>query len=202
MRFVRVPRPFFRNPAKFMVRREARLIAMLYSATYITANLSETHGVSKLATVTPVNMGLCIVKDKAFAAMFGTRAPIALPLACYGLFAARDLMTVGASFNAPKKLSEKVQAHLPVKKEAADVFSQLALPVGVQMLSTPLHVLALDLYNRPGKKATPAQRGSLLRSVYWQTTFTRMARILPAFGVGSMLTGAVRGSLLGRFGGD
>jgi hypothetical protein len=37
--------------------------------------------------------------------MFGTREPSKLPLSTLFLFGVRDSMTIGASFNAPKYLS-------------------------------------------------------------------------------------------------
>jgi hypothetical protein len=59
-----------------------------------------------------------------------------------------------------------------------------------QVLSTPLHLLGMDLYNRPG--ATAESRREFAVREYAKTTLARMARVLPAFGAGGVLNKIVR----------
>lgn len=58
----------------------------------------------RLFTVTAVNMSAGVAKDAAFAKMFGAGGakPPPVPLASFGLFAGRDLLTIGAGFILPK----------------------------------------------------------------------------------------------------
>lgn len=55
------------------------------------------------------NMGAGIAKDRAYARMFGTVAPRALPSVSYLYFFSRDLVTVGGSFNMPTPASLALQ---------------------------------------------------------------------------------------------
>ncbi|RUS27691.1 hypothetical protein BC938DRAFT_482868 [Jimgerdemannia flammicorona] len=98
-------------------------------------------------------MVLCIHKDRAFTRTFGLTAARPLPTATYALFASRDALTVGASFNAPELLSSYLQRTGTVtERRRADAIAQLACPAGVQFLSTLVHLLGLNLYNRPGHR--------------------------------------------------
>ena len=73
----------------------------------------------------------------------------------------------------------------------ADVTATIACPIGVQLLSSPLHTLALDLYNRP---AATHRAGFVLGM--WPATFlARAARIVPAYSIGALINRAVRESL-------
>lgn len=53
-----------------------------------------------------------------------------------------------------------------------------------QTLTTPCHLIALDLYNRPGENI--ASRLGFLRREYVKTCCARFLRILPAFGFGGI----------------
>jgi hypothetical protein len=158
-----------------------------------------------------------IRKDIAFARLFGSRPPSALPLPSYGLFALRDAHTVGASFLLPPIVAEwfmrqgwfekrshaevgrpcvPTHTHTPTGSPSpvpplrpsprlgvaltngwtspppslhvphtlvCQVAAQLVSPAAVQFLSTPYHLLALDLYNRPGATVTWKDRVALIR---------------------------------------
>lgn len=70
----------------------------------------------------------------------------------------------------------------------------MAAPAAMQLLSTPLHLWGLDLYNRPrgGGRARTVARNWLGSSV------ARMARVVPAFGVGGVVNARVRRGLMER----
>ena len=106
-----------------------------------------------------------------------------------GLFATRDTMTILASFTLPGILSTKMQDS-GYTKGTSDVLSQLLTPVSMQILSTPLHLLGLNLYNR--EVATSQERIKFIGQEYVKTTLARMARIFPAFGVGGVINKSVR----------
>ncbi|RQM11951.1 hypothetical protein DD237_007204 [Peronospora effusa] len=160
--------------------------------TYMAANAVDSvceyietdNQMPKFIGTTAVNMSLCIAKDRAFARMFGVIAPAAFPLASIGLFAVRDSMTCAASFNAPKVLAKKIEDNKLMDKSNAGTFAQLICPAAVQFISTPLHLLGLDLYNNKGHTMT--QHASLVRREYVKSVLARVGRIGPAFGVGGV----------------
>ncbi|CEG38829.1 uncharacterized protein PHALS_08880 [Plasmopara halstedii] len=192
---------FLKNPLRFIGKREFHLIFGLYTATYATANivdsvceLADTDSqMPKFFGTTAVNMSLCIAKDRAFARMFGVIAPGAFPLASIGLFAVRDSLTCGASFNAPKVLAKKLEDNQLMEKSSASTFAQLICPAAVQFVSTPLHLLGLDLYNNKGHAVT--QRIGFIQREYVKSVLARIGRIGPAFGIGGVGNSYVRNTL-------
>lgn len=145
----------------------------------------------KFLATTVFNMGLCIYKDKQFTRMFGASASRPLPKLCYFLFAARDSLTIAASFNAPPYVSAFLQnSSWATPEKTANVIAQLFSPAVVQFASTPVHLYALDLYNRP--TATWPMRGQLIRKEYFKSTLARVGRIGPAFGIGGVGNSFVR----------
>ncbi|KAE8906793.1 hypothetical protein PF005_g2354 [Phytophthora fragariae] len=192
---------FLKHPLRFVGKREFHLIFGLYTATYVTANVVDSvcefaetdNQMPKFIGTTAVNMSLCIAKDRAFARMFGVIAPTAFPLASIGLFAVRDSMTCGASFNAPKVLAREIEGKGLMDKANASTFAQLVCPAAVQFLSTPLHLLGLDLYNNKGHAA--AQHVNFVRREYFKSVLARVGRIGPAFGIGGVGNAYFRNSL-------
>ena len=83
-----------------------------------------------------------------------------------------------------------MQEDLKFGKTSADTLAQLITPVSMQILSTPLHLLGLDIYNR--ESAVSKERVSFIQQEYVKTTLARMARIFPAFGVGGVVNKYVR----------
>eukprot|EP00608_Synchroma_pusillum_P009013 CAMPEP_0198423758 /NCGR_PEP_ID=MMETSP1452-20131203/3352_1 /TAXON_ID=1181717 /ORGANISM="Synchroma pusillum, Strain CCMP3072" /LENGTH=299 /DNA_ID=CAMNT_0044144079 /DNA_START=36 /DNA_END=933 /DNA_ORIENTATION=- len=181
------------TPHKAFMLPEFRWVWGLYWNTYATANTVDTAcqqlGVDprlpKFAIVTIVNMTHCIAKDRFLTRTFGSSAvPRPLPLMSYLLFAMRDSLTIAASFNAPKIVSQWLQDKHAVAKSTADTTSQLACPCAVQFVSTPLHLLGLDIYNNP--VSSPAGRALVVRRFYLESALARIGRIGPAFGIGGV----------------
>jgi hypothetical protein len=73
-------------------------------------------------------------------------------------------------------------------------------PAGVQILSTPLHLLGLDLYNRPrgaaGEGLGWRERWRVVRRDWFGASLARMGRVVPAFGVGGVVNAGVRRRML------
>jgi hypothetical protein len=65
----------------------------------------------------------------------------------------------------------------------------------VQLISTPMHLLGLDLYNR-GKGVTWGDRWSIVKKNWGVSAVARMCRIVPAFGVGGVVNMKVRKNLM------
>ncbi|KAI5841156.1 hypothetical protein DFP73DRAFT_136652 [Morchella snyderi] len=195
----------FTSPHKFIFSKPFALIYLTYCGTYLSANTvdtvasirdgtdirSVTAGPEKFATTSIVNMSLGLVKDRSFARMFGTGSPRPVPAPTFVLFAARDAMTIFSSFNVPPLLAPYMPQDMLMKPES---WAQFIAPASCQILSTPLHLLGLDLYNRGniGWK----ERCKMIKTNYFPSAMARMCRILPAFGLGGVTNATVRRSLL------
>jgi hypothetical protein len=180
-----------RNPVRVFMAHDNRALFIVYGSTYVTNKsmvaTSEYQGWSPLLpvllTTTVVNTVLGIVKDRYLAQMFGSGIPN-FPNTSYGLFTARDMIIVGSSFNLPPYLSPVLQDQFHMKKGLADTVAQLACPGIAQIFATPIHILGLDMYNRPGITWSERFDGLLdksLKPLKW-----RMIRQIYVFGVGSI----------------
>eukprot|EP01024_Parvocaulis_polyphysoides_P024516 TRINITY_DN22453_c0_g1_i2.p1 TRINITY_DN22453_c0_g1~~TRINITY_DN22453_c0_g1_i2.p1 ORF type:complete len:282 (-),score=25.90 TRINITY_DN22453_c0_g1_i2:367-1212(-) len=196
---------FTRRPQNFYRRPELWMIFGVYSATYFSANFLDSIGdmkkeeqkTAKFVTTTAVNMSASIAKDRAYAQMFGTTAPRALPLTSYGCFAVRDSITIAAAFTLPKKIAKNMHEQYGWSYGTCHTIAQLACPVAVQVVTTPWHLLALDCYNRDGVPFM--ERVRLIRSEVVKSTVARMGRIFPAFGVGGVSNKYFRDNLKTKF---
>ncbi|KAL7751324.1 hypothetical protein RI367_003184 [Sorochytrium milnesiophthora] len=196
----------FRRPLTFARQPSFLLVWIVYTGTYITANTIEsmyTHynkpwALPKFLGTSAANISLMLWKDRAFTRWFGTTQPRPVPLPSFALFAARDAMTMGASFTLPNTVSQQLRQASPgVSKGQADFLAQLLLPCAMQVVSTPMHLTALDLYNRPN--CTAPQRYAFVRQQYFAALGARIGRILPAYGVGGNLNRALRTQLKSQF---
>ena len=85
----------------------------------------------------------------AFAKMFGAGEPRPVPKKSLALFTVRDAATVATSFVFPKPVGKILKDKFPnLTDEEARAAAQLICPVTVQAFTAPIHLLALDLYNR------------------------------------------------------
>ncbi|GAB1744094.1 hypothetical protein NU219Hw_g1126t2 [Hortaea werneckii] len=197
----------FTRPHRFLTSKPFAIIFMVYSGTYLTANTLDTFkaslagkpastvtsGPSKFAATSTANLSLGLYKDSQFTKMFGTvSSPRAVSPLTYGLFAIRDCLTIFASFNLPPLIAP----NLPLSDVAQQYVSrasaaQFLAPAAVQLISTPFHLLGLDLYNRNG--GTPLHdRMRKVRLDWLKSSFARMGRIVPAFGVGGVVNNRLR----------
>ena len=180
------PAYFLRNPAFLMIWG-------VYSGTYCVANSVEA--VCERSHNSPVypkfigssvaNVTLSVLKDKAYARMFGVGDPRPLPLKSYGLFAARDSMTILASFTLPPILGKVFAKQFDMELQTANNIAQLFTPCAMQLFSCPLHLHGLDLYNR--NEATSQARWAFIKQEYIKTSAARIARIFPAYGIGGVI---------------
>lgn len=203
-----------RRPQTLILSKPFALICMLYGGTYFTANSVDTlsatvknhpasrttSGTAKFAASSGANVGLCLIKDQAFARMFGSGPPRPVPLPSYALFTLRDCLTIFASFNVPPLLgpvlSEKLGEEMN-KRLSGQTIAQFLAPACVQLVSTPMHLLGLDLYNR-GAKLGWEDRWKAVRKNWAISTAARVCRIVPAFGVGGVVNQNVRKTLMNK----
>ena len=188
----------FSNPVYFLKQPSFLFIWGVYSGTYIVANSIEaicqrnetSSFYPKFVGSSVANVTLSVLKDKAFAKMFGTGEAKPMSLKSMGLFATRDSMTILASFSLPGLISTHMQRDMDMSAVKADALAQLFTPVTMQIFSTPLHLLGLDMYNR--STASGTERKEFIQREYIKTTLARMARIFPAFGIGGIVNKEVR----------
>lgn len=213
-------RTLLRRPQSLLFSKPTALIFCLYGGTYLTANTVDTFsstahnrpasavtaGTTKFAASSAANIGVCIYKDQVFVRLFGPPGaiPRPVPMASYGLFALRDCLTIFASFNVPPLLGPYLDTKMSeeVKKRMSGVYAaQFMAPAAVQFISTPLHLLGLDLYNRPasgpaGTVVSLRDRWDLVRKNWAISSVARICRIVPAFGVGGVVNMKVRKNLM------
>jgi hypothetical protein len=189
---------------------------MLYGGTYLTANTLDTitstvknkssshvtHGTLKFAASSTANIGICLFKDQAFAKLFGPGGPPRpVPLPSYALFTLRDCLTIFASFNVPPLLGPVISRNMSRQLEksmSGQTIAQFLAPAAIQIVSTPMHLLGLDLYNRDKKGVTWGDRWQIVRKNWAVSAAARMCRIMPAFGVGGVVNAKLRKNLMAR----
>lgn len=206
------------RPHHFLASRPFRLIFMLYTGTYMSANsldtvtsttrrpppsLEQEHysaahvtsGSSKFATTSATNLSLCVYKDNQFTKLFGASSSRPVPRMTLALYGLRDMLTVFASFNVPPLLAPQIPLSESMQKYVSQASAaQFIAPAAVQIFSTPLHLLGLDLYNRPGVSA--ADRMSRVVRDWGKSCAARICRIVPAFGVGGVVNNGVRRTMM------
>lgn len=189
----------------------------LYFGTYFTANsidtissvrtstpyTATTAGTTKFVATSTSNLALCLYKDNQFTQLFGSSgAKRPVPLPTFALFTVRDCLTIFASFNLPPLFAPRIEAYMgdEVKKYvAAASVAQFVTPAAIQFVSTPLHLLGLDLYNRPAAQVGgPDGRVGQVVKNWAKSAFARIGRIIPAFGVGGVVNTKTRHALMGR----
>ncbi|PSS16647.1 hypothetical protein M430DRAFT_102989 [Amorphotheca resinae ATCC 22711] len=207
---------FLLRPHNLLFSKPFGLICMLYGGTYFTANTLDTitstvqnkpsslvtSGTTKFAASSTANIGLCLFKDQAFARLFGPGGPPRpVPLPSYVLFAFRDCLTIFASFNVPPILGPVISRNMSTeiqKSLSGQTIAQFLAPASVQIISTPMHLLGLDLYNRGGKEITWGDRWAIIKKNWSVSAVARICRIVPAFGCGGVVNAKVRKGLMGR----
>jgi hypothetical protein len=106
-------------------------------------------------------------------------------------FLLRDAITIFGSINLPPMLSPLLADSYfasPAMKMAA---LQLSVPILSQVVATPVHLLALDLYNNPQREGSRSRVEGMKRSLA-PTTAMRCSRIVPAFGIGLVVNTGLR----------
>ncbi|OQE38973.1 hypothetical protein PENCOP_c007G07739 [Penicillium coprophilum] len=225
------------QPATFLTSRPSLLVWSLYTATFATANASETilskwypqidhaiAGMTTFASTFIVNSSVGIWKDVKFAQLFGhsntnlaatnntvtpspTPTPASatstsnttaspktarsigrtrIPVATYSAFLVRDALTIFGSFSLPAMVSTSIPDSIASQEYLKILIAQLAIPASIQLISTPIHLLGLDLYNRPQVMPTKDRISRVSRD-WIGASLLRMCRIIPAFGIGGFV---------------
>lgn len=109
-----------------------------------------------------------------------------IPMSTYSAFLIRDGLTIFGSFSLPAMISASIPDSVASAGYLKILIAQLAIPASIQLISTPIHLLGLDLYNRPTALPAP-DRFSRVSRDWIGASLTRMCRIIPAFGLGGFV---------------
>ncbi|RKL44312.1 hypothetical protein BFJ72_g4045 [Fusarium proliferatum] len=191
---------------------------LVYFGTYATANMFDSFDAvqydcdpsivcsspAKFAATTTVSSGLSIFKDAYFSRM---SCGMSTPLLSYALFTLRDAVTIYASFNLPTMIAPKLAefpfasitpfANIFQSDDARLKMAQLFMPAASQIVSTPIHLLGLDVHARQ-VRMTIKDRISVIRRYTGFATPLRMIRVLPSFGIGSVANTGFRRNMMTR----
>lgn len=197
-----------KRPRHFVFQLPFGLIWSLYAATFAVANgtdsictemKSSATGILTFVSTTLVNVPMAVWKDVRFAQIYGinqaaTQAQVVQPApvqnravarTATAIFLLRDCVTIFGSFTLAPKLSAAIPDSFATHPQAKPIFTQLTMPVLTQLVASPLHLLALDLYMR--QHSVPFTDRLVQSQKYLpSTTAVRCIRIIPAFGVGCL----------------
>ncbi|KAJ5300613.1 uncharacterized protein N7443_005615 [Penicillium atrosanguineum] len=189
------------QPSTFLTSRPALLVWSLYTATFATANASETllekvypkvdHAIASMTTfastfVVNSSVGIWKDADKPPPKTVRTIGRTKIPLATYSAFLLRDGLTIFGSFTLPSIVSTAIPDSVASQDYLKILIAQLAIPASIQLISTPIHLFGLDLYNRPQVMPTKERLARISRD-WVGASLLRMCRIIPAFGIGGFV---------------
>lgn len=179
-------------------KRPFGVMLLVYSSTYSTANLVELfckknkidYKIPTLIATSTVNICTIAYKDKEYARMFNNVHNI-FPKKSLGLFAIRDMLTISSSFVYKKDFTTWLHKYMP--NNTADLIASITLPIAAQIISTPLHILAIDIYQRPFYNFS--DRIQNIKVMYKSVCIGRVIRVLPAFCLGGFINDMLRNRL-------
>ena len=187
------------QPRTFFGGLSFRLTFAVYFGTYAVANLSELfldvkriqndeqRKQGKVAASAVANISLLAWRDSVFARVYGsgTNNNMKTPYRTLGLFAARDACTMYATFYLAPRAAQYLRTERGWEKNTAELSMALGIPALSQFATAPLHIHAMDYFNRPQASVTFTDRMATIFHEFHTVAFARGLRILPAFGIGS-----------------
>lgn len=192
------------TPHKFFLSKYFGWIYYVYFSTYTANNCIDSlckiykvnDVIPKLFGVTAVNMFVSITKDAAFAKYFGTKPPSRIPLLTYMIWFVRDMLSIASAFILPERLSKVLQKRGQVKSKS-DVYSQFSVPIGMQVILLPIHLLGLDIYNN--NQSALGERGKRIFKNYLPSLPLRFLRMASAYGIGGISNKSFRSQLIKKY---
>lgn len=192
------------GPAKFLATTGVNLGLCIYKDARFAGLFGAGAGSSPIAAgstatvhgtkLSPVSTATTIANTLSAHPLSASAIKRRVPRTSLLLFALRDSLTVFASFNIPPILG-------PIL--GSQNVAQFLAPASVQIASTPVHLLGLDLYNRrsgdtgtKGERIGWQDRWGRIRRDWAGATLARIGRVVPAYGAGGVVNGAVRSWLL------
>lgn len=173
------------------------VMTIVYGTTYLTANLTDVACPSaKDALTSAVNCSLVAWKDREYARLY-LGASRSFPMLSYLFFGLRDGLTIVSSFRLKHRARHWLQEEHDFAHHHAELIASLVVPASAQFVSAPLHIIGVDLCDRP-HNTTFTDRLDAVRRGYASVCAGRVLRILPAFGLGGCVNDFVREAVLGH----
>lgn len=181
-----------RHPVKFLRGPMFRWVLSVYGTTYFVNNLFDSYkehyktdvAFEKWIGSSAVNSTASMFKDKAFASLYGVATNTApVPVASYVAWGARDLISMAFFVSLPPLVGKEIAKYTGNERSGYYV-AQFMMPLVLQFLTSPIHLIGFDLYNNPNN--TPAQRVAFLKKDYMKNVTTRMLRMMVPWSIGSI----------------
>lgn len=180
-----------KSPIQFIKSPQFYWIWIVYGGTYVAVNLTSSAceytrtdpALPKWAASFSFNTTSCIAKDRAFAVLFGTRAASSVPLGSYGAWLGRDFISMAFFFTLPPIVGKQL-AQFTGSDKSGYYVAQFGLPLVLQTVTTPVHLLGYDIYNNPSN--TVKQRIAFMARDYWKNVTIRMVRMAPPWSIGTI----------------
>jgi hypothetical protein len=171
------------------------IMNIVYSATYCTANLTELyckknnidHKIPTLINTSIVNILAISYKDAVYSKLLKNKL-VKFPIQSNILLATRDMLTITSSFIWKKDIINYLDRYMMHSK--SEIISSILLPSFIQIFSTPIHILAIDIYENP--KSSFNERFDNIKKCYRTILSGRVMRAIPAFGVGGFINDMLR----------
>jgi predicted nucleic-acid-binding protein len=181
------------NKSKFI--KPLVLMNVVYCSTYCTANLTELYckknnidyKLPTLFSTSFVNILTISYKDMIYSKLLKNTL-VTIPLRSKFLLAMRDIMTINACFIWKKDLINYLDKYMMHNK--SEIISSIFVPSTIQIISTPIHILAIDIYEKPYSNFV--ERLKNIKLCYKSVLFGRIFRAIPAFGIGSFINDMLR----------
>jgi hypothetical protein len=187
-----------RNPMQFVRSPTFCIMWFTYGATYSAANCLKTltdNSTALFVGTTAVNSSASLVKDRAYAKMFGASVQ-AVPRVSYGLWIARDFTVIGSSFVLPATVAKHLESTIGMEQVDAIKIAQLGTPLVAQLVAGPLHFMGLDHCNRNLSQLSLSQRWTsrwaAVQGSFVEVVAARMLRIIPGYGIAGVLNTELR----------
>jgi len=171
------------------------IMNIVYTSTYCTANLTEfyckknniDYKFPTLIFTSFVNIISISYKELSFNTLLNKKI-IKFPIHCNLLLAVRDMMTINACFIWKKDLINYLDKFMMHNK--SEILASIFLTISVQFVSTPIHILTIDMYEHTNSKMI--ERFKNIKYFYKSVLSGRVMRTIPAFGVGSFINDMLR----------
>lgn len=193
------------TPHKYVTSKPFLWIFTVYSTTYAANNCIDSlckiyhvnDVIPKLVGITAINMYTSILKDAAFAKIFGTKPPSKVPMTSMAIWALRDVVSMAAAFILPQRLAKLISERNKTPIARAEKQAQFASPMLMQFLVLPVHLIGLDFYNVD--KSNLSSRIKRILPTYPKALPLRFYRMGGAYGVGGVNNKKLRNFLISKY---
>jgi len=172
---------------------EFRWQCFVYFPTYTVSNWADhfdltpdvPRPIQKLLAVFLANTVTSLTRDRIYAIRLNPHKKMEpFPISSLSLFFLRDIIAMASAFTLPPILGKHISEKFSIEFKNGERIAQILCPLLVQVIATPVHLLALGLYNN--KTATFAEQFKVIGNIYFNTLLLRCLRFLPAFGLGGI----------------